>query len=208
MFLSDQNRINHLQIYWSIIAELVTANLKISSIFSCTNLKQTWRYVVCNTQVYNSNAENEVPGYVSVSPLRCPRVTSKPLRGGRTQFIVGVSVCFLQGETAGSGSVAVVPSLLCVMNWSTSLHFSREVTLQAGRGRRVKYGTGMQAQDVGRTCFGSKWVLRVQEAGREKAFSWRFRAQLFTVSILDEGEGPCLSKLFYGDLWWMWMHAP
>ena len=49
---------------------------------------------------------------------RAPLEHRQLIQGGRTQFTMEIhSLCFLWWETAGSGMVAMVPSLLCTQSW-------------------------------------------------------------------------------------------
>lgn len=72
---------------------------------------------------------------------------SKLLRGGRTHSAKGVlSLCFLQWETAESGTIVVVPSLLGTTGsweWRSQVCASPPGVHSQGRNGKVEPGTGM-----------------------------------------------------------------
>ena len=169
MLLSDQNRINHLQRYWSIIEEQITAILTIWSILCLHNPKENLKiFSLKHTSMQFKSWKCGARLCVCISTA-LPKGHQQAVQGRQnTVHNRGLSPCFLQGETAGTGTLAVVPSLPCVMNWSAGLHFSQGVhTPGKKETAKPKMEQEMQAQDVGRTCFGSKWVWRVQEAERQ-----------------------------------------
>ena len=93
------------------------------------------------------NIFQHVPGYVSALLLGCPEHYQHAAWGGRAQSVMWVlSPCFTRWETVGSGTIAVVPSLLCTQAlwhittcWELdpwSMLFLWASGYQAGRGRQ------------------------------------------------------------------------
>lgn len=211
MLLSDQNRINHLQRYWSIIEEQITAILTIWSILCLHNPKENLKiFSLKHTSMQFKSWKCGARLCVCVSTA-LPKGHQQAVQGRQnTVRNRGLSPCFLQGETAGTGTLAVVPSLPCVMNWSTGSHFSQGVHTPGKRGQ--------ESQRWNRRCKPRMWaepVLVPNECGEYKRLrdsrlipgdlgtilyheslphsdAWWRRGSLFVQTILFDGHCECI----------------